>query len=496
VNIYKLSMSFILLALIGLATIFFTVNTMNSLVENTQKLYTHPFTVSNAVADIQASIITMHRNMKDVALSDNQMELLRLVELVQDEENRVYKNFELIYQNYLGDKSDIDKSYQLFKDWKKIRNEVIVAMQQGQNQTAAQITKGKGAKHVENLYTQIKVLKNFAHNKADEFYNLSIKENGINEVITTIFFALVISAIIILYILSVLIRANKKSNRQLYLIDQNILTATFTTDKQLVDISNALCRVIDQKKSEILGKTFEFFFTTQEQFSRIENQIYSGKEYHGEVFMIIDENLVWFNIEVIPHLNSNYDVERFSLFFTNISDKKKIEEISITDALTGLNNRNYFEMIFPKEVKRAKRDNRSLSIMMFDIDFFKQYNDTYGHLEGDSVLKSVASVFKKHTNRSYDYAFRVGGEEFVLIAYHQTLMETEAFTQAIIDEIRGLKISHKKSEVCDVVSVSAGVVLFKPTHLLNTDEMYKRVDDLLYQSKNSGRNQLTAKEVE
>jgi methyl-accepting chemotaxis protein len=174
-NIQKifLSFGFTFLVMVGSAT--FTILTIDKLTTHTQKMYTHPFSVSNAIASIQTSIITMHRNMKDVVLTKDSLELIKIIEDIQKEEETVYKNFELIYKLYLGKKEDIDLSYQAFKDWKKIRQEVISLIYKKNNNEAIAITKGKGAQHINNLYQQINVLKTFAFNKAEEYYKLSLE---------------------------------------------------------------------------------------------------------------------------------------------------------------------------------------------------------------------------------------------------------------------------------------------------------------------------------
>ena len=201
-------------------------------------------------------------------------------------------------------------------------------------------------------------------------------------------------------------------------------------------------------------------------------------------------------MEIFPETNSQLQLKCFSLILTNISDKKKIEEISITDSLSGLYNRNYFEMIFEKETKRSKRDLKALTLILLDIDLFKQYNDTYGHQEGDNAIKAIASVLIKHTNRSYDYAFRIGGEEFLILTYQDNFDNVEALSENIVKDVEELKISHHKSDVSKFVTVSIGSVQFTPSHPYSHDEMFKKADDLLYQSKSSGRNRFSSELVD
>ena len=488
-NIRKLFLSFAIITLAAVGAAMFAVMKIQELSVNTQKMYTHPFTVSNSVADIQTAIITMHRNMKDVVLTKDSLEMIEIIESIQVEEGKVYKGFEKIYTNYLGDKKDIDTSYEAFKNWKAIRQEVIALVHQGKVDEAIAITKGKGAKHIENLYKQIEVLKNYAFNKADEFHTKALQESGVKEVIMVFAVTFIFSSMFIAFIVISLLRINRANNQQLRLIDQNILTAKLTVKKEIVEISSALCRVLNVDKKKILNTKNDDFFITHEQYLEFEAKIYSGKEHATEIYIDIDGARHWFSMEIFPEFDKNYALQYFSVFLINITDKKKIEEVSIMDSLTGLNNRNYFEMIFEKEIKRAKRDKKLLSIVMMDIDYFKQYNDTYGHQEGDRVLKAVSNVLLDSTKRSYDYAFRVGGEEFVILSYQKDFNAMQNFVEGLVSSIHDLKIRHENSVTSDFLTISAGALQCGHEHLYNPDELYKTVDKLLYEAKRSGRNQ-------
>lgn len=461
---------------------------MKELSTNTQKIYSHPFHVTRAISNIKTDIVTIHRNMKDIVLTKNNIEMIEIIQKVQNLEREVFINFDKIYKNYLGDKKDIDTVYQLFKNWKEIRQRVIKLMSDKKYEKAISITKKEGAIHIERIFEKINVLEKFALNKADEYYNLSLKSDNINQVITVFILTLLISILIVYYITANLLKIGRVNNKQIHLINQNILMVTFALDAKITYISNALCDVLNVHKDKLLGTKNQFFFTDEIQFSEFENKIYLGKEYKGEVSIPINNEQIWFQIEIYPELNANYELSSFNVFFSNIHDKKQIEKISITDKLTSLYNRNYFEIIFEKEIRRSKREKNKLTMMMFDVDFFKQYNDTYGHQEGDLALKEVARVLALHTNRSYDYAFRMGGEEFLILSYDKDLEKSKEFTEKILSEIKSLKISHKTSSVSNYLSVSAGVALFEYKHLLNAQEMYKAVDTLLYEAKKDGRN--------
>jgi|GEM_PF-344843 len=167
---------------------------------------------------------------------------------------------------------------------------------------------------------------------------------------------------------------------------------------------------------------------------------------------------------------------------------KKLENVSYTDVLTGLHNRRYFNHVYEKELKRAKRNNTYITFMMLDIDFFKQYNDTYGHLEGDYALKSVAKVLKDTLKRPSDYVFRLGGEEFGVLLSETDESNSAKLAREICDAIRDREIKHEKSKVNKFVTISIGVVCCIADEALDENILLSRSDEMLYEAKESGRD--------
>ncbi len=167
---------------------------------------------------------------------------------------------------------------------------------------------------------------------------------------------------------------------------------------------------------------------------------------------------------------------------------KKLESVSYTDSLTNLYNRRYFNIVYDRELKRAKRTKSHITFMMLDIDYFKQYNDTYGHLEGDEALKSVAQVLKDTLKRPADFVFRLGGEEFGVLFTETDESNSANIARDICDAIREKKIEHKTSKAHKYLTMSIGVVSCKATDELNEEVLLSRADGMLYKSKDSGRD--------
>jgi len=167
---------------------------------------------------------------------------------------------------------------------------------------------------------------------------------------------------------------------------------------------------------------------------------------------------------------------------------KKLEEASYTDSLTTLYNRRYFNLVFDKEIKRAIRAKTQITFMMLDIDFFKQYNDTYGHIEGDNTLKKVANALKELLKRPSDYVFRLGGEEFGVLISDTDEKNSAEMAQNICESILSLQIQHKTSKVNEHVTISIGVVTCKIGPSNDEKNIIKCADEMLYEAKESGRN--------
>ncbi|MBV1884334.1 MAG: diguanylate cyclase [Pseudomonadales bacterium] len=160
------------------------------------------------------------------------------------------------------------------------------------------------------------------------------------------------------------------------------------------------------------------------------------------------------------------------------------------DGLTGIANRRHFDEELYEEWRRAKRTNGILAILMVDIDFFKAYNDCYGHQQGDNCLKVVAKVINQFGKRPGDLVARYGGEEFVVILSGVTASDARKIGKQICKSVLAKKIKHEKSSVANYVTVSVGVASADPFHLNSSDELVQLADKSLYRAKSQGRNQV------
>jgi diguanylate cyclase (GGDEF)-like protein len=168
----------------------------------------------------------------------------------------------------------------------------------------------------------------------------------------------------------------------------------------------------------------------------------------------------------------------------------KLELIATTDALTGLKNRRYLNERLERELARAARGGQSVAVIMIDIDFFKRYNDTYGHLAGDACLKLVSDVVGKAGQRGTDIAARFGGEEFVVFLANTDLDGARAVAESICAAVRALNAPHRGSDF-GIVTISAGVVASVPVPGCGSGPLIEAADAALYDAKHRGRNRVS-----
>ena len=167
---------------------------------------------------------------------------------------------------------------------------------------------------------------------------------------------------------------------------------------------------------------------------------------------------------------------------------KKLENVSYTDVLTGLHNRRYFNYVYERELKRAKRAKSFITFMMLDVDYFKQYNDTYGHIQGDLALQSVAKVLKESLKRPSDYVFRLGGEEFGILLSETDPLSSGKIAAGLCDAIRAEEIEHKGSNAGAFLTFSIGIVCCIADDSLDDELLLSRADETLYKAKKAGRD--------
>jgi diguanylate cyclase (GGDEF)-like protein/PAS domain S-box-containing protein len=274
--------------------------------------------------------------------------------------------------------------------------------------------------------------------------------------------------------------------RYIDILDRYVIYSQTDLNGVIIEASTAFCEVSGYQREELVGQSHDLLKhpdTANSIYEDLWKTITKGQSWAGELKNITkDGSVYWLDAKIDPIRNETGDICGYISIRQNITDKKHVEQLSITDSLTGLNNRLRLDEIMLDELKRRTRYPHELSIIICDIDFFKDINDSYGHLVGDQVLKSIASIL--HLNcREVDIVGRWGGEEFLIIC-----RETNIDNAMIVAEkLRSLIENHMFTGVGHKTA-SFGVTSVVPNESIK--DIFQRADQALYLAKESGRNRV------
>lgn len=284
----------------------------------------------------------------------------------------------------------------------------------------------------------------------------------------------------------------KKMQEYIEIIDKNVIISTTDRDGVITNASEAFCKISGYSQAELIGKKHSIIRHPDMPNSLYKDMwrvIKSGNSWRGEIKNLKKNfEFYWVDAIIYPNYDSNLKIVGYTSIRQDITDKKRIEKLLITDSLTGIFNRRYFNQIFSKEIERASIENRYISFIVADIDHFKQYNDRYGHQAGDRALIKVAKTLSKKLKSGY--VFRLGGEEFGVLFLDSNLEESLKVANYLRESIEELKIEHRDSLTNRYVTISMGLITQKGEKIEREDRVYKLADDTLYKAKSEGRNRI------
>ncbi|MDX1352144.1 MAG: sensor domain-containing diguanylate cyclase [Thiomicrorhabdus sp.] len=275
--------------------------------------------------------------------------------------------------------------------------------------------------------------------------------------------------------------------------------------------------VIDERWCQLLGYTLEEITPV---YSSLESKIHPDDitDYYQKIKQhMAGKTKFYRNVHRMKHKNGHWvyildrgkvvdrdeqgNPLRFSGTNTDITHLKKIEQslersnkklkqLTVTDGLTGLKNRRALDEHLKHLWNFLTRNQSPFSTLMLDIDYFKQFNDEYGHLAGDDCLKQIAEVLKAHVKRTNDIACRFGGEEFLILFSGVKAEQALEFATLIKNEIEALKIPHNNSQCGQFVTISIGVSYCDNDECAEPNDAINRADKALYKAKENGRNRI------
>lgn len=293
-------------------------------------------------------------------------------------------------------------------------------------------------------------------------------------------------------------------------INQHALVTVADYTGKIIQANDKFCEISGYSQEELLGSDHRIVNSTTHPktfFAELWDTIASGDIWHGEICdQSKDGKLYWLDTTIVPIKDENGEIERYISFRIDITDRKRheseiqkayqslaeansqLEKISRIDGLTKIANRRYFDEILKSESSRLSRTSIPLSLILCDIDYFKDYNDTYGHPAGDSCLQRVAQSIESSFSRAGDLVARYGGEEFAVILSNVDRETALTLAESLRKNIEKLKVEHNSSEVAKVVTISVGVTTLIPDENTSIPMIIDKADKALYLAKRAGRN--------
>lgn len=270
------------------------------------------------------------------------------------------------------------------------------------------------------------------------------------------------------------------------IVDKHVITSNTNSKGIITYASDAFCRISKYSETELLGHPHNLVRhpdMPKSLYVDMWSTIKQGKPWRGEIQnRAKDGSSYWVDVNIEPEINEDKEITGYTAIRQDITDKKNVEELSITDSLTQLYNRSKLDDVLRYEINRANRYKNALSVIMFDIDHFKHINDSFGHPVGDAVLVAIAEITRKAL-RDTDIAGRWGGEEFMVICPDTDLQGAANLAEKMRQTIASYSFpeaGHRSS--------SFGVVVYKRDE--DEDSLLKRVDAVLYKAKENGRNRV------
>ncbi|WP_040206398.1 sensor domain-containing diguanylate cyclase [Neobacillus jeddahensis] len=284
-----------------------------------------------------------------------------------------------------------------------------------------------------------------------------------------------------------------------FALDESNLVQIVDKNANVLYANDKFCRLSEYSFDEIKGKNMRILnsgFHTKEFFQDLWATVSHGKVWNGEMRNKTKSGkYFWVSTTIVPFLDKNNKPFQYIVIRNDITkskdNEKKLEYLSNVDGLTALYNRRYFDKMVNYYWESFCQNQNSLSVILFDVDYFKGYNDYYGHIVGDQCLMDISNRVRTLLNSFEAVCARYGGEEFAIILPQKDSQEAFFIAERIRLEVEQLKIPHEMSKINKWVTMSFGVASIIPNQTMNPKELLDLADKALYLAKHNGRNRVT-----
>ena len=274
----------------------------------------------------------------------------------------------------------------------------------------------------------------------------------------------------------------------------------FLEDRFLLSVAKSRSRALDLLQSKQFDLVLLDVNLPDGNGIEICREIKSSREYSDSLVIIFMTShysteleaqglSVGANDYIYKPVNRDVLLARINLQLNQIRKTKLLAHLAKVDGLTEIGNRRAFDEQLTQEWFRAKREGKNVALLLIDIDYFKQYNDTYGHPAGDKCLQNIAHCLTSSFKRHSDFCFRIGGEEFAVILYDMTANNAKTLIQEMRENIHNLNILHQTSPISDRLTISAGIYDSRE-ECRDANALLDKSDHYLYMAKRDGRNKV------